>query len=226
MRSLTESIKQISEVARHHALTPTQFRYATRQVRQNLKLVVEKKAQKLPEYLTASEIYALLSLAKSKPTDALLLEFMVFTGLRVFEVVNLKVESIDFEQHVLKVVQGKGKKDRWVPITLNLQSKLLLYLQGRKEGYLFCKRNETKFTTRALQYRITGWLKKLNLPKLLTTHTLRHTFACLCLARGIDIYKLRDLMGHTTVKHTEIYAKLEIGGIRDEFLRLMDVRLN
>ncbi len=223
-RKLTEAIKQVEETTRHHGLTPQQFRYITREVRQNLKLVVPKIAKRLPDYLNPAEIYRLLDLSKHEPFDSLLLEFLIFTGLRVQEAKNLRVEHIDFTQHLLLVVQGKGGKDRPVPVTTNLQSKLLLWLNGRTRGYMFCKKNETPYSVRALQWRVTRWLDKLGSEKELSTHSLRHTFACLCLARGMTIYQVRDLLGHTSVKITEIYAKLAIENIKADFLRLMDMR--
>lgn len=223
-RQLTEAIKKIETVTRDAKLTPQQFRYVAKQVRVNVGLQVPKTNQTLPNYLTAAEVYALLEKAKDKPTDALLMEFLIFTGLRVAEAANLLVSDVHFSENVLKVSQGKGSKDRYVPITNNLQSKLKLYLNGRTSGYLFCKSNETKYTTRALQYRVTYWLKACNFNKELSTHSLRHTFGCLALARLKDIKQVSVLMGHSSVKTTEIYAKIMLPGLVDDFLRLMDMR--
>mgnify|MGYP007071597304 CR=1 FL=1 len=224
-RKLTESINKISESVRNAGLTATQFRYVVKRVRVNLGLQIPKVAQVLPDYLTPAEVYHILNLAKETPDDALLIEFQIFTGLRINETANLLVQHLDWSEHLIKVVEGKGKKDRYVPITTNLQSKLLLFLNGRKTGYLFCKKNETKFTTRALQYRITYWLKACNFAKQLSTHSLRHTFGCLALAKLKDIKQVSVLMGHSNVKTTEIYAKIMLPNLRDDFLRLMDMRV-
>jgi integrase/recombinase XerD len=223
-RQLTEAIKQIEGVTRNAQLTPQQFRYVTKQVRVNVGLQVPKLNQTLPNYLTAAEVHFLLDKAKERPEDALLMEFLIFTGLRVAEAANLLVSDVHFTEHVLKVSQGKGSKDRYVPITTNLQSKLLLYLNGRKTGYLFCKSNQTRYTTRALQYRVTYWLIACNFNKELSTHSLRHTFGCLALAKLKDIKQVSVLMGHSSVKTTEIYAKIMLPGLVDDFLRLMDIR--
>lgn len=224
-RKLTESINKMSELVRVAGLTAKQFRYVCKRVRENLGLQMPKTAKALPDYLTAAEVYHLLNLAKESPEDALLIEFQIFTGLRINETANVLVQHLDWAEHLIKVVEGKGKKDRYVPMTTNLQSKLLLYLNGRKTGYLFCKKNETKFTTRALQYRITYWLKACNFTKQLSTHSLRHTFGCLTLARLKDIKQVSVLMGHSSVRVTEIYAKIMLPDLRDDFLRLMDMRI-
>lgn len=223
-RKKTEAIIQIVEICRRHALTPTQFRYVIKQVRKTLGLQLPKATKPLPDFLTPAEVYHLLNTAKEEAEDALLCEFQIFTGLRIKETSDLLVQNINWEEHVLKVVAGKGGKDRYVPITTNLQSKLLLYLNGRKTGYLFCKRNETKYTTRALQYRITYWLKQCNFTKKLSTHSLRHTFGCLALARLKDIKAVSVIMGHSSVTTTEIYARILLPNLRDDFLRLMDAR--
>jgi len=224
-RKLTEAITKFTEMTRACALTPKQFRYVIKKVREQLGLQMPKVPQTLPDYLTPAEVHHLLNLAKETPEDALLIEFQIFTGLRIKETSDLLVQHIDWQEHMLKVVGGKGGKDRFVPITTNLQSKLLLYLNGRKTGYLFCKRNETKYTTRALQYRITYWLKLCNFSKVLSTHSLRHTFGCLVLAKLKDIKQVSTLMGHSNVRTTEIYAKIMLPALRDDFLRLMDTRV-
>jgi site-specific recombinase XerD len=166
----------------------------------------------------------LLDANKDNYDDALLCEFLIFTGLRISEARKLQVNHIDMSNNMLKVVEGKGGKDRYIPITSNLLSKLRLYLGERKTGYVFAKRNETRYTVRALQYKIINCLEKSKIDKKLSTHSLRHTFGCLCLARGMDIMKIRDMMGHSDVKVTQIYAKCVLPSIKDEFLRLMDVR--
>jgi len=89
---------------------------------------------------------------------------------------------------------------------------------------VFGKKDGKQYTRRAFQKRITNALNECKFSKKLHTHSLRHTFACLCLARGLDIKRLSVLMGHSSVKTTEIYARLELGDIKQEFLQLMDQR--
>jgi site-specific recombinase XerD len=223
-RQLTETIKKVETVARDARLTAPQFRYVCKRVRENIGLSIPKVSQTLPNYLTPAEIYNLLDKSKESANDALLMEFLIFTGLRVAEAANLLVTDLYFTEHVLKVTRGKGSKDRFVPITNNLQSKLLLYLNGRKTGFLFCKSNGAKFTTRALQYKVTYWLKQCGFTKELSTQSLRHTFGCLAMAKLKDIKQVSVLMGHSSYKTTEIYAKIMLPNLIDDFLRLMDTR--
>ena len=133
-------------------------------------------------------------------------------------------DQLNFNNNQLKVIEGKGRKDRYVPITSNITHKIKLYLNGRIRGYLFTKRDLTQIGVRGLQKRITKRIKEANFNKKLSTHSLRHTFACLCLSRGLRIEDIKLLMGHSSITTTQIYAKLELAAIKEQFLQLMDQR--
>lgn len=217
-------IDEVKNIVSRENLTPQEFRYIVKRVREQSKLQIPKKKKKLPDYLTPAEIYGLLESSKNNPERSLLIEFQIFTGLRIGETNNLMVHNIDWFNNQLKVVQGKGSKDRYVPITSNLQSKLKLYLNNRKDGYLFQKQNKKKYSKRTLQEWITKEIDKAEINKEIHTHSLRHTFACLCISRGISLENIQLMMGHTHKTTTEIYAKLELGAVKDQFLQLMDMR--
>jgi len=225
MKKHTNTINQISEIVKVKSLSPTEFRYITAQVRINCSLIIPKRPKALPNYLSASEMYFFLDEAHKKDNlTGLLAEFLCFTGLRIAEATDLMVQDIDFNANQLKVVRGKGGKDRFVPVTSNILQKLKLHLNNRSRGYLFGKKDGKQYSKRAFQKRIKGVLLSCNFTKKLSTHSLRHTFACVCLARGLDLKKISLLMGHSSIKTTEIYAKLELGSIKEEFLQLMDKR--
>ena len=220
---LQKHIRELQELTRKWAVTPQQFRYIFKELRKREDMQVPKVAKKLPDYLNPAEIWQLLK-SCNDPFTGVLIEFLIFTGLRISEARNLQVGHIDFDNNQLKVVEGKGLKDRYVPITTNLASKLRLLLQNRKNGWVFQKSNGKPYSIRAFQKRITNQFEVVNFPKKLHTHSLRHTFACLCLARGLKIQDVQLLMGHSSVKTTEIYGRLELGSIKDQFLQLMDQR--
>jgi len=225
MKKHTKTISTISEIVKAKAITPTEFRYICSQVRINCKLIIPSRPKTLPNYLTASEMYFFLDEAHKKDNlTGLLAEFLTFTGLRIAEATSLMVQDIDFNSNQLKVINGKGGKDRFVPVTSNILQKIKLHLNNRTNGYVFGKKGGKKYTTRAFQKRIKNCLISCDFPKKLSTHSLRHTFACLCLARGLDLKKISLLIGHSSIKTTEIYAKLELGTIKEEFLQLMDKR--
>ena len=218
---LQRIVEEIKPIINKYSITPEQFRYITKRLREDLKLQLPKVAKRLPDYLNPAEMYRLLEVSKADPFDYLLIEFLIYTGLRIAEARNLQVQSIDWDNNQLKVIQGKGSKDRYVPITPNLQSKLLLYLNGRKNGYVFSKSNNRAYSIRALQKRITKRLEQCEFSKKLSTHSLRHTFACMCIAKGFSKEHIQLMMGHSSIKTTEIYAKLELGPVKEKYLQLM-----
>jgi len=222
---LQKLVQEISETMNSANVSPEQARYIFKQVREKNQLQVPKSRNKLPDYLNEAEVWQLLKNAGNDPFDALLIKFLIFTGLRISEANNLTIESIDFQNNQLKVVAGKGAKDRYVPIGVDLSNQIKLYLGDRKKGFVFVKpKNKRQYCVRALQKRMKKQLLTLNSPKDLHTHTLRHTFACLCIAKGLQIQEISLLMGHTDIKTTQIYAKLELGAIKSNFLKIMDMR--
>lgn len=221
---LNNCIKQVSEIKNKYQLSPQQNRYVDKIVRERLKLQVPKQPRKLPDFLSPAEIWVLLKKAQNDSYASVLIEFLIFTGLRINEARNLMIEHIDFENNQLKVIQGKGAKDRYVPITTNLQSKIRLFLNGRQKGYVFAKPNQRQYTKRAMQYIVMKYINECNFEKKLSTHSLRHTFGTMCRSKGLKIQDIQGLMGHSSVKTTEIYAKIELGAVKDQFLQLLDNR--
>jgi len=214
-------IDEISQIVKNNKISATEWRYISQQIRIQNKLVVPKRAKKLPDFLNSAEIYHLLNISSKDNFTGVLVEFLIFTGLRISEASKIMIQDIDFNNNQLKVVEGKGLKDRQVPITNNLLHKIKLFIDKRRSGYLFCKSDDKPYTTRALQIRVTDAIKLCGFDKSLSTHSLRHTFACLCLARGMNIEQIKLLMGHSSIKTTEIYAKLELGSVKEKFLQLM-----
>lgn len=219
---LKRAIESITETRRRYQLSPQQFRYVCKKVRENEKLQVPKARKALPEFLNAAEIYRLLDVTKEKTFDNLLIEFQIKTGLRIGETTKLLVQDIDFQNNQLKVRQGKGNKDRNVALAHSMQRRLLTYLNGRKTGFLFCKKDGRQYSIRALQYKIENAIKMAGFEKKLSTHSLRHTFACALLSKGMSLEQIKLLMGHSHITTTEIYAKLELGSVKDQLLRIME----
>jgi integrase/recombinase XerD len=158
--------------------------------------------KKLPNYLTESEVLKLFSLAWN-PTHRLQLKFMYYCGLRVSEMLNLKVEDLDFKQGLLKVVRGKGGKDRFIPIPRPIISDFGDYLKsnGIMEGKVF---HTARRNTGAFMQRL-----GIKLEKKVSPHILRHSFATHILEKSHNLELVRVLLGHSDIKTTQIYTHLD-----------------
>jgi len=134
---------------------------------------------------------------------------MLFTGLRKQEVINLKLRDVDLKEKMIFVNQGKGAKDRSVPINAHLSVILQEYISdreriGRESLQFFTGMNENRpFGIQCLKYLFDRLKKKTKLD--FSAHTLRHSFATLMLEGGCDIYTLSKMMGHAKITTTTIY---------------------
>jgi integrase/recombinase XerD len=128
------------------------------------------------------------------------------SGLRVGEVVNLKIGHIDFESGLVAVRGGKGNKDRFTLLSPRLVTPLKQIMGNRSPAeYLFKTIRGHKYSVRTIQIVFTRALEKSGLTGKATCHTLRHSFATHLLENGVDIRSIGALMGHRSVKTTMTY---------------------
>jgi integrase len=173
----------------------------------------------LPRYLTPGEIYYFLDVAnKINPKYRLFAEFLITTGLRVNEARNVTIDDFK-ENNQLYVRIAKRGKQRYVPYTNSLLHKIKLYM-GNNKGYIWTTSKHKQLSKRSLQYWIERIVDKSGLTGV-HTHTMRHTYACLMLSKGMRIEELKTLMGHSSIKTTEIYGRLELGDIKQKYLQFM-----
>ena len=131
------------------------------------------------------------------------LKLMYYCGLRVSEMLNLKKSDINFKEEVLKVVQGKGGKDRLIPIPKPLQMELKSYLL---QPFMDNQQSLFKTTSRATQYMLERVSKKFG--KKVNPHMLRHSYATHVLEQTNNLELVRDLLGHSDIRITQIYTHM------------------
>lgn len=177
-----------------------------------------RQAKSLPTYLTMEEIEKLLSLPElSSPTgkrDKAILELMYATGLRVSEVVELKMEELELDEGFIYVM-GKGGKRRMVPtgeialkylsIYLNVREE---YFEGKGSPFVFLNYKGEPLTRQGLWKIIKGYGRKIGIGDKLTPHTLRHSFATHLLERGADLRSIQIMLGHSRISTTQIYTHI------------------
>lgn len=175
-----------------------------------------KLEKKLPVYLTEEEINKLLDVKLNTPYDyrnKAMLELLYATGLRISELINLKLQDVDLNNCYLRVM-GKGKKERIVPINDIAIYYLNIYINEyrtkllRKNitDYIFISNAATKITRQGFFKIIKKECKDKKINKEISPHTIRHSFASHLLAHGADLKIIQDLLGHEDISTTEIYT--------------------
>lgn len=182
---------------------------------------VPKLGRKLPDTLSTSEIDSLIGAIDLSTNEGernrAMLETLYSCGLRVSELVNLKLSDLFFEEGFIKIT-GKGNKQRFVPIGTHTQKYINLYcntdrnkitIQKGFEDTLFLNRRG-RILTRAMVFTIIKQLaKKIGLNKIISPHTFRHSFATHLLENGADLRSIQLMLGHESITTTEIYMHLD-----------------
>ena len=185
-------------------------------------ITTPKQEKYLPTSMSEDEVESLLGSPKSsikiERRDKAMIEILYATGMRISELVNLKLTDIDFNRSVLKVF-GKGSKERLVPYGEKAAEALRIYLEDRKKldsKDVFLSNRGTRITRGAFWQRIKIYIKRENLKSSISPHTLRHAFATHLLNRGADLRSVQILLGHSDLSTTQIYthiAKKRLGEI-------------
>ena len=185
--------------------------------------VISPKQEKyLPASMSEREVEKLLNspdVSKDiEQRDKAMIEMLYATGMRISELVNLKITDIDMNRSVIKVM-GKGSKERLIPFGESASEALFNYLKIRKDSSskeVFISNRGKKITRVAFWQRIKVYLLRENLKISISPHTLRHAFATHLLNRGADLRSVQLLLGHSDLSTTQIYthiAKQRLGDV-------------
>ncbi len=184
-----------------------------------------KHEKKLPVVLSREEVKRLLKVPKLLK-HRILIGLLYGCGLRCFEVRNVKLFDLDFDREMLHVQKGKGKKDRYVPLSSILIRGLRAYIQAEcPDEWLFNGKPEGRaggdfdgrYSQRGVQWAVKQACKDAGITKETTVHTLRHTYATHLLEDGLDIVSIKDLLGHECIETTMIYLHVAASGRRKPF---------
>lgn len=188
-----------------------------------------KPDKKLPKFLYEREVEKLLAMPKlDNPKgirEALLLEFLYSTGVRVSELCSIKIKDISFSQNCVKIL-GKGNKERYVYFGKQLDEILRKYLkearpyfEKAKNDYLFLNDSGNQLHDRRVRTIIDDLLKRSCADFHISPHTLRHSFATHMLNNGADLKTVQELLGHADLSTTQIYTHVSNERLRSVYLK-------
>jgi integrase/recombinase XerC len=178
-----------------------------------------KIPKRIPKFLTVDEVFALIDTPNADTAagrrDKAILELLYASGLRVSELVNLKMSDINLDEMIVKVM-GKGRKERLVPVGTKACESLKKYLDVRpafaagsgSDEAVFVNKNGKKISVRSVERMLEKYLKQSGINKNVTPHVLRHTFATHLLNAGADMRGIQELLGHTSLSTTQKYTHI------------------
>lgn len=175
------------------------------------KIAMPKSEKRLPKFIYYNDLLEIINIStkgKDNVRDRLIIEMLYATGVRVSELVNIKLNDIDYDNKRI-IVHGKGNKERVVYYGDYAKEVLDEYLSThyrKDQEYLFLNSTGTQLTTRGVRYIIDKIMDKLSIKTHVTPHVLRHTFATDMLNNGCDIKVVQELLGHSSLRATEIYT--------------------
>ena len=188
-----------------------------------------KLKRKIPDTLSFEEIESLLeAIDQSTPhgqRNRAIIEVLYACGIRVSELINLKISNLFLDIELIKVT-GKGNKERFVPIGQSAMKQLTIYLQYIRtqlsvihdEDIVFLNRRGKRLSRVYVFTMVKDLAKAINLKKSISPHTFRHSFATHLIEGGADLRVIQELLGHESITTTEIYTHLDTSFLRDTIL--------
>ena len=187
-----------------------------------------KLDKKLPNFLDYDELEILLNIPDRSTTlglrDALILELLYSTGIRVSELINIKLKDINRSDKKI-LIMGKGSKERYVLYGEVLDNLLDVYLSNsrsklnKNSDYLILNKDGNQITDRGIRLIISKILKKGEIDYHVSPHTLRHTFATHMLENGADLKSVQELLGHENLSTTQVYTHVTNERLRSVYLK-------
>ncbi len=218
--------EKISASATNGRINAIKFYYekVLKQARRVYDLPRPKKPSKLPNILSEDEVYRLLAALENVKHRAIL--YLAYSaGFRISEVVNLKIPDIDSQRMLIHIRNAKGYKDRYVSLSPVLLENLRLYfVKYKPKVYLFEGQAGEAYSVRSIQEVFKNAKQLADIKKPASFHSLRHSFATHLLEAGTDIRYIQEMLGHASIKTTEIYthvSRKSLGTIESPLDKLM-----
>lgn len=227
--SRTPAAKKAKELAKYLRRERPDYNYLKsvwRHLRTELEIEVPKAEKKLPNVPTEEEIqryYQAVWQAKNVQ-DMVLIKTLLYTGVRVSELVKIKLSDVDLERCQIRINAGKGGKDRIVPFPVTFKEVLAMHqatMEKKKATYLFESTWKRKYTTRGIHKVLAKYAAAAGLEKPISPHQLRHFLLTWLKKQGIDDALIQPYSGHSSRQSLEVYSRLSIGEAQEVYNQVM-----
>lgn len=223
MRTPTKDIvKKISKILRDERPDYVYLRDLFKKIRQEFDITVTTKAKKLPYVPTEEELkqYYHWVWQTKNIKHMILIRVLLYTGIRVQELVNIQLSDLDFDRCQIRINQGKGAKDRIVPFPTHFRETLMLFANTEKNNgaiYLFESNRKKAFTTRGIRKILAEYATEAGMQQSISPHKLRHFLFTWLKKQGVDDALIQPYSGHETRQSLEIYSKLSLSDAQEAY---------
>ena len=223
MRTPTKNIvKKIYKILRDERPDYIYLRDLFKKVRQEFNIEVATKPKRLPYVPNEKELkqYYKAVWQTKNIKHMLIIKVLLYTGIRVQELVNIKIDDIDFDRCQIRINKGKGNKDRIVPFPQDAIEILMLFTNGEKNNgavYLFESNRKKPFTTRGIRKILADYAVEAGMRQSISPHKLRHFLFTWLKKQGIDDALIQPYSGHETRQSLEIYSKLSLAEAQEAY---------
>jgi len=224
---LKKKAKELAKLLRSEQPDYIYLKNIFRHVREELGITVSFAPKKLPEVPTEEEIekYYKAIWKSQNFQNMVIIKVFLYTGIRVGELINVKLKDVDYERCQIRINMGKGKKDRMVPFPNSFKEVLAMHADKMKEkgaDYLFESSWNKNYTDRGIRKILSKYAKEAGIKINISPHKLRHFLLTWLKKKGVDDSFIQPYSGHSTRQSLEVYSKLSITEAQEEYDRVIN----
>lgn len=217
-----QKAKQLAKLLRKEKPNYDYLRELFRHLRKELHVEVTRMPKKLPYVPKEEEIHKYYNAVwqSRNMQHVVLIKMLLYTGVRVSELIKIKIEEIDFDRCQVRITQGKGKKDRIVPFPNSFRETLAIHaetLQKNGGKYLFESTWKKPYTDRGIRKILARYTQAAGMKHSISPHKLRHFLFTWLKKQGIEDALIQPYSGHESRQSLEIYSRLSIGDAQEEY---------
>jgi integrase/recombinase XerD len=217
-----EIVKKIIKIIKEENPNYDYLANLFKKIRIEINVKNTKGAQKLPFVPTEKELKTYYDLISSEENiqHMILIRTLLYTGVRVSELVNIEIHHIDFKECQIRIPNGKGNKSRVVPFPQKFKETLFVFVKNEQKNganFLFESIRKNKFTTRGINKILEKYTKQAGIKESLSPHKMRHFLFTWLKKQGIDDALIQPYSGHESRKSLEIYSKLSLCEAQEKY---------